>query len=969
MVHLSALTCSKKYRTYIRLIFAIMVLLRHTLPAQDTSPGIPFTRNFSSKAYEGGTQNWAIHQHRSGILLIANNNGLLQYDGDQWNTYPLPNRTVARSVYCHTDGRIFVGGQNEFGYFQADTNGLAAFHSLLNLVPEANRTFADVWEICFLEDAFFFRTSGQIFRLYEGKMEVYPFEGEVDLMEVVNGKLYINEREKGLHLWQTDQFKWLPQTKLLAGWSPTALLPLGPEKMLITTLKNGIFQFDGLNIQNWATTDDAFLKSSRIYTALQMTGGNLAIGTSTGGLLVLDTAGVFRFNLNRKNGLQNNNILSLFSDRNGNLWLGLDDGIDFVQTNSAFSRLFPDPELRGPGYAAYIYKKNLYLGTSDGLYTMPWNESVSPDLVEKQAFRQILQGQTWGIQGLQQELFVGAHEGALHLTKDGRLEKINQQGTWLFAPLGENKIMAGAYFGLEILKAENGSWSEGQRVEAFKESARFLVPGEQPGVFWVSHPYRGIFKVSLDEQQAFSAKVRQYGPADGLPSNNLNHVFAINKQLVFTGESGVFQLDTSSDKMVPHQELEQLLGRHRQILRFFEDREGHIWFVSVSGVGRLRLQNKGVTKNYELEEFPELKGQLLRGFEMIYPYDAYNVFIGAENGFIHFNPSKEQTRKPPLNVLIHQIAVHGRNSNNPPKIFGQTLNKLSFSPEFSHREDALIFRFSSPHFELPQKTHYQTRLLGQDDQWSEWSDKTEKEYNNIAPGDYQFEVRAKNEWNQISETASFNFSIRPPWYASNTAIAIYLLALLGFLGSLVLIPRKRFRELTAVLQSEHQKEIQQSEQEINYLRNKNLENELLFQQKELASATMHLVQKNELIQKLKQQLQTVTRQTNDHATAEALQHLIQMLNPDEQLNENWDQFALHFDRVHSDFLKRLQQAFPQLSSNDLKLSAYLRMNLSTKEIAQLMNITVRGVEVGRYRLRKKLEVDTQVNLNEFMMKF
>jgi DNA-binding CsgD family transcriptional regulator len=85
------------------------------------------------------------------------------------------------------------------------------------------------------------------------------------------------------------------------------------------------------------------------------------------------------------------------------------------------------------------------------------------------------------------------------------------------------------------------------------------------------------------------------------------------------------------------------------------------------------------------------------------------------------------------------------------------------------------------------------------------------------------------------------------------------------------------------------------------------------------------------------------------------------------MDQGWEQFAFHFDRVHSDFLAALKQEYPQLTANEQKLCAYLRMNLSTKEIAGLMNISVRGVEISRYRLRKKLQIPTETNLFQFLL--
>jgi DNA-binding NarL/FixJ family response regulator len=161
-----------------------------------------------------------------------------------------------------------------------------------------------------------------------------------------------------------------------------------------------------------------------------------------------------------------------------------------------------------------------------------------------------------------------------------------------------------------------------------------------------------------------------------------------------------------------------------------------------------------------------------------------------------------------------------------------------------------------------------------------------------------------------------------------------------------------------------------SEQTIDQLKNENLKTQIQFKNQELASTTMHLVQKIELMRSIQGELKKLTQ--SDKAIPRLkkdITKIIRKLNSDEQLDNEWEQFARHFDEVHSNFLKRISETFPQLKPNDHRLCAYLRMNLSTKEIAHLLNLSVRGVEASRYRLRKKISLDTNINLTEFMMRF
>jgi DNA-binding CsgD family transcriptional regulator len=129
---------------------------------------------------------------------------------------------------------------------------------------------------------------------------------------------------------------------------------------------------------------------------------------------------------------------------------------------------------------------------------------------------------------------------------------------------------------------------------------------------------------------------------------------------------------------------------------------------------------------------------------------------------------------------------------------------------------------------------------------------------------------------------------------------------------------------------------------------------------------MHLVQKGELLGKVKDQMIKL-KKTSDNEQDADVKKIIRTIADEDKKDEQWEHFAMHFDKVHSDFLTLLKAKHPSLTPNEMKLCAYLRMNLATKEIAQLMNISGRGVEISRYRLRKKLGLPTEMSLFDFLL--
>jgi hypothetical protein len=165
----------------------------------------------------------------------------------------------------------------------------------------------------------------------------------------------------------------------------------------------------------------------------------------------------------------------------------------------------------------------------------------------------------------------------------------------------------------------------------------------------------------------------------------------------------------------------------------------------------------------------------------------------------------------------------------------------------------------------------------------------------------------------------------------------------------------------------HQLELDRTDQQITKLHNENLATEVNYKNKELANTTLHLMERGKLLSRIKEDLQRIQKNMPALASSKDFKQLISSINDSEKDNNYWDQFADRFDEVYSKYLTSLKVLYPALTPTDLKLCAYLRMNLTSKEISQLMNISVRGVEIARYRLRKKIDIAPEENLFDFLI--
>jgi ligand-binding sensor domain-containing protein/DNA-binding CsgD family transcriptional regulator len=951
---------------------AIMMLLTaFCLKAQNTI-GLPDIVNYPKKTYAAGLQNWDIQQDKQGIIYIANNEGLLCFDGQYWSLYPLPNRTIARSVAVGDNQRIYVGGQDELGYFAPGPSGRLIYQSLTQLIPVAYRSFGDVWDIAIYQNETWLRTSSSILKFSGKAFAIYKAPAEWGYMGICNNRLYAQDLERGLMLFENNAWRPvqannpLPKNDVVTG-----LLQGQGDRLMVTMQKNGLFWLDKQTLLPLGSPLARQLKADRIYTTARIDDSRLALGTSNGGIYIVDNEARLVQQFSSKEGLQNNNVLSILSDRDENLWLGLDNGIDFIAFNSAIKQILPGVQ-KAAGYTALIRKGQLYIGTSNGAYvtTLQQKEDFSFSQGNFTPIKNTT-GQVWSLQEINDQVLLGHHEGAFSI--DGFIAKpiSTQTGFWNVTPMSgtypSELQVAGNYKGVQLFRFGNGSFMPVNAIPGFEESSRYIAIDALQHI-WISHPYHGVFRIQKKEDQSLTAS--KYDTTKGLPSLLNNHVFKIKEKIVVATEQGIYQYESSQDRFVLAPEYKSLLGK--QSIRYLkEDAAGNIWFFHEKKLGVIEYNT---TETPSVTYLPEFNNRLLSGFEFIYPYDKKNIFLAGETGIYHLNFEKYKKQKPLLAVSIRSVRIGQQNDSLLYGGFTELSEKEQTSPSIDHFWKNIRFEFTAPPCLHTESLEYSYRMSGFNSNWSEWTKRTDKEFTNLPAGDYVFEVKVRNNLGVESAVSQFAFTVWPPWYKSKLAIGFYLLLLSVGVTWGYKRQQKKFKLQQERFEAEQKRllyinelERTNSETALMTLRNQNLESEIQFKNSELASSAMHLVKKGELIAKIKTELSQLAKRVDNAQAQTELKKMIKTLSEDEQIDQEWDHFAKHFDKVHSDFVVVLKNKHPEISPGELKLCAYLRMNLSSKEIAQLLNISVRGVEISRYRLRKKLNLASGENLFDYLI--
>jgi ligand-binding sensor domain-containing protein/DNA-binding CsgD family transcriptional regulator len=934
--------------------------------------GSPIIKNFTRTDYQAGTQNWQIIQDSSGIIYVGNNKGLLIFDGVNWDLVKLPNATIVRSLAICNDGTIYIGAQNEIGYLSTKENGEVFYKSLLNLLPEENQTFDDVWKIFCLEEEVLFFTEKFILSFKNNEFSIVnPDEGKFENFFHVNNQIFIQDQQKGLFELKNQALSLISDNTIFKKERIIGFFEMD-STLYFLAQKSGFFTLNNNEVKAVKGTNIELLKGEP-YSVLKSNAGNIYVGTATNGLFVLNKELLIVEHYNSENGLKNNTVLSLFEDKSENIWLGLDNGLDFIETKTPFRFIDYTHNIKGTGYTAIKFNGYLYLGTNQGLYI-----SVEPyDATKKVIFKPVegISGQVWNLQEINGRLIASMHEGAAEIFKDKVVYFSRKKGSWGFQPLGKY-LLQGTYSGFYLFDLSKSSNPSVQPIflEGFNESARIFEQDEY-GNIWVSHAYKGLYKIVLTEDKTKIESITKFEKENGLPTDLYINVAKIKNEVVFTTPFGIYKFNYDKNSFEEHTAFEELLGTKRNVHRLIEDGKGNIWFSVDEEFGVLKIDEKGAFLNYEIQYFNASQKDLVEGFEFVYYLSDGNILIGTEKGFSSLNIKAPLNPENSSKTMVRAVKV--TSPNDTIFSFGGSTNLQAKTLKFKHNQNNFLFSFAIPIYEGNENIKYRYKLKGFNKEFSEWTSKTEKEYTNLSPGKYTFFVEAKDSFGRICEGAEYSFKINKPWYLSIYALFAYVILLGSFLIGWVFYISAREQKKTfafkkeqvkklAQKEKEFKQEVEKSEKEVSNLLNEKLQAEVNFKNSQLASTTMHLVQKSEILQKLKTELNQLSKQVPSDLKRK-VDSISRELDADFKLDNSWEQFELYFDQVQENFFKNLREKHPELTPKDQKLCAYLRMNLSTKEIAPLLNISVRGVEISRYRLRKKLNIDSNTNLVEFIM--
>lgn len=889
---------------------------------------LPFTENYSKYNYQGDNQIWNVTQGKDAAIYFANNHYFLRYDGVQWEKYTMPDKTIIRSVFASGD-KIYCGSYKEFGYWYRKAGSM---HYVS--VSNGKKLFSDdgneeIWKIFAYQNKIYFQSFNEIYTLENGKIAITRLPFQISYCFVVNGELLFASIRDGIYTQQGETFRKLEQWNLING-NVVHSIESSNGKTYIFTQKGGVFVSDASGIKPWNHPLNATLKTSIINVAKFISPQKLIIGTASTGVYSVDMADGSFFNINRDNALMNNSILSIGSDTENDLWLGLDNGIAHVEINSPVS-IFSD----NSGTLGSVYS----VATIPGGYLMATNHGIFKYQGKSLSMLPNSQGQAWNINKVGEHYLIGHNEGTFWFG-DNTLQKVNGiNGGWNLSKSNLNSAFLQATYSGVVIYNNPADFSQYTQIGDFYKPIKYVAQNKINEV-WAADNYKGLYRVVYDEK--YKAKtIENVTQLNKIPNDFGVKIFEFRNEILYLINGSWYTYNSISGQL----EKNDLFNDNFKYITDIVAIDADNFLILQSGqLYLVHSVNNTFIKSIVQEKY--YRGKIINDNLKIFR-DRSQYLLNLDDGFISLQLDKEKKPIPKIRIEAYS---DGQLIGPDSKVaYNKELELHLISGLYGSAKPNLFYKLDDGRNYIPIKDG--ALVLNHPDS-----------------GSHKITIHF-NDGLKFHEVYAFDFKVAKPWYFSFWMIVFYILAI-AFIWYLYYKWNKiRYNQKLALKEEElrHQQKILElelkAENELNIQEYEKhiLELEIQTKSSEVAGKSLSIAKQSEMIENIQQILDS-ENDINKLKSEVKKAIKINAVNKHE-----WEIFESNLNQIHNEFIINISKKYPMLTSKDIKLCVYLKMNLSSKEIAPLMNISFRGVELHRYRLRKKLGLNQEENLNKFML--
>lgn len=891
--------------------------------------------NYLQNNFKIKNQVWGIETDpANGMVYLATNTGLLEFDGLNFVNQESTQIGTIRSISFDKNNLLFTGGFETFGYWNKDASCKLSYQSISDSIVMNKND--EIWRIFSNENEILFQSFTTIYRYNYQSIEKIQAPGFMLFMHKVNNRLLVQVLDKGLYWFNKGYFEFITGSEQFRNIKIHALIPFTNKEMLICTEKSGIYTFNENQFAYWNTPVSRYLSYSTCNAAKKLNDDTFVFGTILDGIIFSDKNGQLLEHYNYGNGLNNNTVLSLCQSASGGLWVGLDEGVNYINQQSSVTYFSTATGSLGTIYSLLKKENTLYFGSNHGLFSSEITHTGNNLSFSKLQFVPNSQGQVWTLNNVDGEILCGHNEGTFTVVGN-KMHKISSvTGGWTIKPFGD-LLIEGTYTGLVTFqKNQQNHWQYRSRIEGFYEPTRHIEV-DYLGYIWASHPQKGIYRLKINESKDSVSQIQSFTHLK--KTLGLSDVYKLNNRVVFSAVNKFFTYDYVNDTMVSFDALNQSLGDYQQATQIIPFEKNLYWFINKNKLALFRISIE--LEPTKITEYVIVDANMPGQDLAIIPQKPNEFLISNRNGLALLKKTQNTDVLGTNSIFIKNAFFHGKNKSATFCCCGQNL-------EVPFYMNNVTFRFSDPSSVDLATSLYKYKITEVDDNWIA-TEIPEIRYYHLKPGTYHLQIYSDSESQQLTQI----FTIRPPWYQTIWAYISYLILAIIISYTIYLILKNKLAKQRQLLEFE--------------VKQTSLENRLQNTNVELMLTLRYLIQKNESLQNLRDEIDQAKESINN-IPAKFIKKLDSQISQGLELQTKEWKMALHNLKLSQEgYFKRLKEKYPKLTNNDIRLCSYLRMNFTSKEIAQLLNISTRAVEISRYRLRKKLSLEHDINLTDFLM--
>lgn len=909
-----------------KLLYILFFILASVqLQAQEL---LPFVENYNKSDYQGDNQIWSVAQGNDAAMYFANNYYLLRYDGVKWEKYSLPNKTIIRSVMVDGD-RIYTGSYKEFGYWFRK-NGKMYYVSISN----KSNVFDDsdneeIWKIFKFKNEIYFQSFNGVF-LYDGKIiKEKKFSFLVSYCFEVDNQLLVASVEKGIYKMNGSGFEKIEGWSILEN-NVIHAIEKYQNKTYIFTKKNGVYVEDNGVLSAWNNPLNAILKTANINVAKFIKNNKLIIGTANKGVYIFDLNSGSYKNINRNNVLMNNSILSIGLDKENDLWLGLDNGIAHIEVNSPISIFYDNSGVLGSVYSAVSTPKGYLMASNHGVFKYEDKQlSLIPNT----------QGQAWNISKINNKYLIGHNEGTF-VYDNGLFYKSSPiNGGWNLTKSSINNSYLQATYSGVIIYNNATDLKQYIVINEILKPIKYVAQNRKNEI-WAADNNRGLYRIQYNDAYE-TTNVENITQRSKITNDFGVKIFEFRNEILFLINKSWYTYNSISNKLEAN---ELFNANFKNISNIVTIDENHFLVLQEGLLYHIYAHDNKFIRTIIQEKY--YKGKIINDNLKVFK-NKDNYLLNLDDGFISLQLKYANKKKS--NISIEAFVDDNLVKNKEKIKYNSELRIHVISGVFGATRPNLFYKINGTKEFIPVNEGLIV-------------------LNNLNSGSHEITIYL-HDGLHYDKISNFQFIVAKPWYFSFWMIALYFIII-----GIILYLYYKWNNLRYIqkmkLQEEelkHQKKILEmelkAENELNSQEYEKhiLELEIQSKSSEVAGKSLSIAKQSEMIEKIQGILDT---ETDFNKLKSEIKKAIKINSVNKH---EWETFETNLNQIHNAFIVNLSKKYPNLTPKDIKLCIYLKMNLSSKEIAPMMNISFRGVELQRYRLRKKLNLVQDENLSKFLL--